>query len=193
MNNSWALIYVTGCVVEVIVLSVNSLILWTIRTITGANTVKRNLKKLEPPDRTSFLERVGKSLGAIIFEIALSWIGVVLGVWVFLRTLLGILQEVFASTPEEIRRLRYPLRNNPSLSRETVWAYLTAVAALGGNPVTDPTELLSSTEDIVKNYPDFNSGLALRQLQSLGVVDSGVAAAALDIVTQLQNSRVRRA
>jgi len=58
---------------------------------------------------------------------ALSWVGVVVGLVKFAIVFLRIIRDVVAQTPEAIKVLRYPLRNNPDLSREAVWAYVYAL------------------------------------------------------------------
>ncbi len=193
MNNGWFVIYALGCICAVVVMTVNVAVAWVIGWVTHANTVNRNLKKLQPPDTTPWVVRAGTFIGIAVFAVLetalLSWISVALGVWRFIRVILELFRNLFASVPEAVRTLRFPLRTNPHLSRESVWAYVCALGTLVGQPVTQPNDLLLGFDEVVEHYPNFDSRLALRQLQSLRVIDPSVIADALALLNRQANIR----
>ena len=120
-EHPYLLLYLVGCVLSLILIVLGTVVSGTVGWITRANIVKKNLKKLLPPQ--TFAAKAGVVLGTLAFSVALSWINVLLVVlWQIPVGLLGTLREFFSSTPEAIKLLRFPLKNNPYMSREAVWA-----------------------------------------------------------------------
>ena len=106
----------------------------------------------------------------ILFNVALSWIGVVMSLGAMLAILFSTARELLTTIPEEIKLLRYPIKNNPNLSSEAVWAYAVAVNLKTG---TDWSEGLLRNElnNIADDYPSFNRQSAIKVLEGLKVVD----------------------
>jgi hypothetical protein len=83
-----------------------------------------------------------------------------------------VLREVFTSVPQEIKQLRFPLYNNPDMSREAVWACMRALQARAGGNLATASELLGSLQAVIDNYKHFDAGLALKHLKELNVVSA---------------------
>lgn len=66
--------------------------------------------------------------------------------------------------------MQFPLKNNPKLSREAVFAYAYALGVRGGSS-PDWWQMEQELREIEGYYPSFNSEVALKTLGSLGVVD----------------------
>jgi hypothetical protein len=87
--------------------------------------------------------------------------------------------------PEGIKRLRFPLRNNPDMPRESVWAYLHALnVEVGGEPPSE-TALVDSLNEVTDYYPSFDRVAALKQLESLKVISQDVTSASLARIGEL--------
>ena len=90
-----------------------------------------------------------------------------------------VLRDVFTPTPEEIKLLRFPLRNNPEMSRESVWAYVLALQVKSGDKLPDESALLTSLKEMSNHYHTFDSRTALKQLDNLKVISPEVMTASL--------------
>jgi hypothetical protein len=122
-------------------------------------------------------------LGAFVFQAALSWIGVLVILWQAASVLLKTLRDAMQSTPEEIKLLRFPLRNNPNLSREAVWAYIHALQVKVGEAAPDELALLRSLHNMHEQHPYFDRRAALSQLSGLKVVSDAIISSALSRVS----------
>lgn len=123
-QHPYSFIYLLGCVFVVVVLIFKFILFMFLSWIIKENILNKNLKKIQSPNEDSFSIKAFKFFVSSIVEVALSWIGVTVNVFHIMIRLLKVLREILVSTPEDIRLLRFPLRNNPNLSREAVWAYL---------------------------------------------------------------------
>ena len=173
-DHPYLFFYLVGCILVVVFFLVKITIFWVINWITKGNILNKNLKKLLPPDERNFGEKVALFFGALILEMALSWINVVIVLWQITSTLFRTAREVFSSTPEAIKLLRFPLRNNPNLSRESVWAYMFALQIKIGERQPNESELLMTLNDLFGYYPSFDRMAALKQLEILNVISSDV-------------------
>ena len=144
------------------------------------NILNKNLKKIQPPNEDSFGIKAFKFFVSSIVEVALSWIGVTVNVFHIMIRLLKALREILVSTPEDIRLLRFPLRNNPNLSREAVWAYLNALnVKIGADSVNAPN-IVSHLNELCDYYPSTDKNEELAHLKRLNVIDESIITAALD-------------
>ena len=90
---------------------------------------------------------------------------------------LPVARDALSPVPQAVRQLRFPLKNNPSLPAESVWAYLYALGIRAGNVPPDEPGLAEEIDEIFSNLPDFDRAAALRQLDALDVVKPSVIAA----------------
>ncbi len=178
--SDWLLLYVIGCIAAFVLLSFNSILFWFIRWVTKTNILLKNMRKIGPEDKESFAVKVLKGVGLIVAETALSWLSVLAGLWRLIRIVLETLRDVLTPAPERIRALRFPLRNNPDLPSESVWAHVVGLAVLAGQPLTQPSEVLEALDQLVENRSRFDRRRALLQLQGLHVLDADIVSAALE-------------
>lgn len=165
-------IYLMGSVLVVILTLVKAVLYPAIDWLTKANILKKNLKKLMPSDERSYTVKFATLGGQILVEAALSWINVVVIIIQIAITLLSVIREGFTSVPEEVKQLRYPLRNNPDMSKESVWAYIYALGIKGGGEVLSQGDIIASLEEVKANRKTFDCIVALDHLQQLGVASA---------------------
>ncbi|HEY4964487.1 MAG TPA: hypothetical protein VIH90_07390, partial [Candidatus Saccharimonadales bacterium] len=142
---------------------------WLIEWIVNDHVVKKNLAKLRDPSRP-FMERAAIYFLLLLVDIVLSWISVI---WIILRIIYAlflIIRSLFESVPEEVKLLRFPLRNNPSMSREAVWAYATALDVRSGKP-WDGFSKRTELKELNELYPGFSCSEALNIFKGLKIVD----------------------
>ena len=164
-------IYIAGCALSIAVMALRVSISWCLRWISKTNILLRNLRKLNPPDDRTFGSRIGESVVMTLLSAALSWISALFEIWQTVYIVFDALRELLAATPERVRVLRFPLKTNPDLQREAVWAYVAGLQVLAGELV-GAASILAGLESVAKIHPIFDRELALRQLDSLHVVDS---------------------
>jgi hypothetical protein len=165
-EHPYLFLYLAGCVLSLILIVLGNLVAGVVGWITRANIVNKNLKKLLPPQ--TFAVKASLLLGTIAFSVALSWINVLLVLlWQIPVSLFGILRELFSSTPETIKLLRFPLKNNPYLSREAVWAYVQALQIKLGQIQPGESALRASLDEVFGYYPTFDRAKALNKLKAL--------------------------
>jgi len=181
-QHPFLLFYIVGCGLVLALTLFKLVFFWSINWIIRANVLQRNVMKLAPPVDTTFSERCTKVFAVVIFEALLSWINVVVIIWQIVATTFGILRDQLQPAPEAIKLLRFPLRNNPDMSRESVWAYCHSLGIRAGQEIPSKETLLKSLYEISGYYPDFDKSLALRQLESLEAVDSLTIAESLNEV-----------
>lgn len=177
-------IYLLGCLVALLLQILTYFIYWTLSWITRENILRKNLKKVQEPDKRTLGTKV---IVVVVWDavgVASSWIGVAFQLWQILATLLGVVREIVSSTPEAIKLLRFALKNNPDMSREAVWAYLMAISIKAGRSITSEHELHASLKDVFDYYPSFDRRAAIRQLESLNAVSS-------DLITSITSVRLR--
>lgn len=165
--NEYVSIYLLGCFIAFILLMFNTLFLWFLQWLTKANVVENNLKKLEPPNDATFLQKASIYIITLIIELSLSWISVLVQIWLTLTSILKILREVFTETPESIKLLRFPLKTNPNMTREGVWAHLMALQLVAEGRELSCVELVDSLNDIKYYYSTFEREHAVKQLKLL--------------------------
>lgn len=166
-------IYLLGCLSCLILVIFRIILIWMINWLTKTTIVNKNLKKLLPPDKRTFSKKAEDFLIALVgiaFDLVLSWIGAVLQLLLFVTSLLFIVRETFSSTPEAIKLLRFPLKNNPNMPRESVWAYFIALKIKVGENPPSVSDLLASLNELFALYPFFDRVVAIKQLETLNVV-----------------------
>lgn len=163
-------IYLFGCVLFLLLSLFKVVIFYTIDWITKANILNMNIRKIMPPNEMTVLQNVSKFIGILLFEMLLSWINVVLVLWQIVTTLIRILRDLLTPAPEAIKILRFPLRNNPKMAREAVWAYVIALNVKAGVKRPDEYGLVEAIREISENYPNFNYRDALAHLGSLEAI-----------------------
>jgi hypothetical protein len=179
-EHPYVLLYLVGCVVYVFLSLLHLVIFGLIRWMTKTNTLNKNLRKILPPDERSSDEKATAVFTAVVINVALSWINVLLVIWQTLAGLLGTLRELFSSTPEAVKLLRFPLRNNPNMSREAVWAYCEALKVKAGEKQPSESALRSSLDELLEHYPSFDRETALNELKALKVLRADVVPGVLD-------------
>lgn len=162
-DHPYVAVYLVGWVFAIALTLFKKALFWAIGWITKGNILARNIRKLTPPDKDALI------LLEIAFEVALSWINVMISLWQITATLLRTVREAFSATPEEIKFLRFPLLNNPELPPESVWAHLTALKIKAGMVNYSP-EIARDLVGLPKRLTSFDSRTALAQLERLHVV-----------------------
>lgn len=170
-ENEYVQIYLIGCVAAFFFYIFRVTLFTALGWVTKANVIRNNLKKIQPPDTTSFSDKMAMYALLILFDVALSWISFAIGAWQTLAFLFNLAREVFSSTPEEIKLLRFPLKNNQNLPREGVWAYAVALNLKNGTEWNEG-HLLNELNNIADDYPTFNKHSAIKTLEGLKVVNS---------------------
>lgn len=163
--------YLIGCLVSFFLYLFQVIVLTCLNWITKANILRKNLNKIKSPDTSSFADKIMMYGLIILFNVALSWVGVAMSLWAMLAILFSTARELLTTIPEEIKLLRYPIRNNPNLSSEAVLAYAVALNLKTG---TEWSEGLLSNElnNMADDYPAFNRQSAIKVLEGLKVIDA---------------------
>ncbi len=169
-------IYLLGSLSVVFLSFFKIILFYVVDWITKGNILSKNLKKLEKKDTRAWYQKSLIFIGVLLLEAALSWINVVVVLVQIPYTLFKVLRDVFTQTPEEVKALRFPLKNNPMLSTESVWAYVIALNVKIGAEIQNADQIVYSLEDILEKRPDFKYQEALDNLEKLNVIDSNVLA-----------------
>lgn len=176
----WVVIYLIGCAAALCLQLVSIALFYALTWMLKGNILRKNLKKLEPPDDETFWQKAATFAFILTLEVALSWFDVLLMLVLIPWRLFNILREVVTSAPEEIKRLRFPVLNNPDMSPESVWAHVRAFEAKGGGEQPNAQKLLWSLQATTDNRPQFDRAEALHQLKNLNAVNPEVVASALE-------------
>jgi hypothetical protein len=165
------LYYAAGCVVSLCLQIASRICFRVTGWFLKSDTYWENLNKLGPLKDARFGARIWKWLRPIAWEVALSWISVALSGLLFLYKVLFLVREILlrGRTPEAVKKLRFPLENNPELSRETVWAHAFSLSILEDGRARDESQILLSLEEVLENHPRFDRMSALEQLRDIGV------------------------
>jgi hypothetical protein len=172
-------LYLAGSALSLALMLASLMLFGMIAWFTKENILTANLKKLLPPDKTSMGMKIGKTATTVAFAAALSWINAAVLLWQIPTRLLRFIRDFLSPTPESVKELRFPLRNNPHLSAESVWAHTFALGILTGDHAPNKTQLLSSLDEISTCRPTLDPTTALRQLERLNVVKPDVLSASL--------------
>lgn len=172
-------IYLFGSALSVFLGVVSSLVGYVISWLTKDNVVRKNLNKIEDPKSYGFKLNAGLLATGLVTGAIMSWLGVLLNLAQIVWMPLKIIRELlFSSVPEEIKQLSFPLKNNPYLAREAVFAYFYALRVKTGvRP--NAWEISDELNTIAGYYPSFDKVCAINTLESLGVVDKETISNAL--------------
>jgi hypothetical protein len=179
-------LYALGCILVIILTLLKIILFGAVDWLTKANILNKNLKKLLPPDEKTFSDKATLFVSLWALEVALSWINVMVVLWQIITGLIRTARDVFSSAPEAIKLLRFPLRNNPNMSRESVWAYVLALQMRGGEKQPGESELLFALNELFHYYPSFDRIAALKQLERLNVMDTDVISATVGRLSSSQ-------
>jgi hypothetical protein len=167
-------LYLSGSILVVLLSLLKVILFHAVDWFIKGNILRKNLKKISPPDKKSILEKIGVFISTIVVEALLSWINVVVIIWQILVFLLHAVRNVVSSVPEEIKQLRFPLTNNPNMSREFVWAYGIALLVKTGSNTLTKGNIIHSIKETLGYYKTFDYTTALDKLCELRVVDSAI-------------------
>ena len=171
--------YLLGCGCVIVLLAFKTILFWFFAWITKENILNKNLKKLLPPDERALWHKTLIFIGGLLIDVLLSWIIVAVIAWQILMLFLKTVRALLASTPEAIKLLRFPLWNNPDMSREAVWAYANALKVKAGEMPPEESELLFSLNELSRSYRYFDRIAALNQLEGLNVINGDVISATM--------------
>lgn len=183
-EHPYLFIYLVGCVIVIILTVIKVILFGLIAWISKEHIFNKNARKLDPPDERSFLNKAGDVLTLLFVTVLFSWINVLYIPWEIARVLLASIRELFTSRPEAIEVLRFPLRNNPHMPRESVWAYAHALQIRVGEKQPGETDLRASLDELYGYYPSFDRATALKQLKALNVVSPEVITATMDSLSK---------
>lgn len=173
-------IYLLGSVCVFLLILVKLVWYYFLDWFLRANVLRKNLKKLAEPSKKTLLQTALLFVGTVLFEMALSWINVPVALWQIVTITLRTVRDSLVSVPEEIKSIRFPLKTNPDLSREAVWAIVVALKIKNQAVAPNVGNLLSALREVTEYYPDFNRGDALQRLERLDVVEKEVIANAAE-------------
>lgn len=145
------------------------------------NVLRSNLSKIQDPSGQGFKVNAILLAVGLLSGVVMSWLGVLQYLWRAFALPLTAIRDALSSVPEQVKSLRYPLLNNPDLSRESVWAYVCALGVSTGTR-TDPVQMKWNIEEVEGYYPSFKSETALEMLRSLGVVEEQTVLEAIALV-----------
>jgi hypothetical protein len=173
-------IYLAGCICYALLIPIKMIILYFLSWITKDNILIKNIKKINPPDQKhAFKDRLivyGIFIGV---DVTLSWINVAIVLWLIAVELFSVLRHLLTSVPDEIKLLRFPLKNNPHMPRESVWSHMTALNVKLGAPVPMTSTLIQDLNVVRGYHQSFDRISALKQLDSLRIINSETISSAL--------------
>jgi hypothetical protein len=175
--SDWLTVYLVGCAVAVLFWLVDVALFSALDWILKGGVLRKNLRKLDAPDTETFWTKFWVHAVLLLLSFALSWIQVLISLFSILWRLMKIVREAFVTVPEDIKQLRFPLYNNPEMSREAVWAYTRALQAKAGGNLATVSELLGSLQSVIDNCKHFDARGALKHLREL----NAVSAEAIDV------------
>jgi hypothetical protein len=170
--------YLVGCAAAFCLAFVVQVEAYFIGWATKGNTLRKNLKKIQDPAGNNFKVTVSVFAFGLVSGVISSWIGVLQYFWRIVWMPMSVLREALTSTPEEIKLLRFPLMNNPTLSREAVFAYAYALGVKAGSR-PDAWQIANELKEIEGYHPTFNCEIALQTLNSLNAIDPQTLSEAL--------------
>jgi len=97
---------------------------------------------------------------------------VIYHIYDLVKILFSFIREKLLSVPEDIKRLRFPLKHNPNMKRESIWAHIIAIEVKSGVMEPDGYTLAERLNEINHYYPTFDYDFALDHLSKLNVIDS---------------------
>jgi hypothetical protein len=166
-------IYLLGSATVAVLSILKYLYFNAIAWIFKVHVINKNLAKISLDSQLTFWEKLGTFGVALFFESLLSWINVPIICWQFFHETIKVLRESISTVPEDIKILRYPLKNNPNLEAEIVWAYSQALNFKNGT-VFSSLDLANSLVELKNKNKYFQSNKAINSLKSLAVYPTDV-------------------
>jgi hypothetical protein len=168
-------IYLSGSILTVCLVLFNLALGWTFRQLSGEGWYWYNTEKIGLY-RHSTLGTVTTekpslvlALSLIFIEAVSSWIGLLCGVWKLCHLLLAAMRTFFSKQPEELIRVRFPLRANPDLEPEAVWAHLFSLSILMSAGLFSCEETLSDLAMTKERVGRFDEIKAISYLENIGI------------------------
>jgi hypothetical protein len=96
------------------------ILIWSLSWITKGNVLNKNILKLQTVDNLTLVQKYTLPTVMFLLGVVMSWVNTPIVIWNIIFTLLNRLRELITETPEEIKRLRYLLKNNPKMTPEAV-------------------------------------------------------------------------
>lgn len=146
---------------------------WIVNWFTKANILIKNHRKITYYSPKPIPIIIFNFIGGYLLIFILSWVEVLFKLYYIFKLILDTIRYFINPLPEFLKNLYFPLKNNPNLECEEVWAHVIAIAIAGGVRVRVDgylgciNDIQGAINDILKIYPAFNVYSALLQLQSL--------------------------
>lgn len=181
MMTTLLVIYIVGCFYSALLAFGSLLLDVIIHWVAGSGYFWANLKKigLYRGINDAFAPQpVSWRLRAlwISIEVGLSWVALPFSCWAILATAVKVVRSIFRPDPPRIVEIRLPLRSNPSLSAEAVWARVFAIAILAMGDFPKEAEVLKEIE-LQKERVSLDPTLAVDHLIHLNVLPEATASA----------------
>lgn len=176
------LFYLVGCFAVIVLTLLKVCLFWSVGWLTGENTMVKNIKKLQPPDKTSTSLKLLKYAGIVLFEALFSWISVLGILFQIFVMPLKVLRSFMAIKPDKVKALRFPLWHNPDLSRESIWAHFVALQVEAEGERKSARTLIESLEEIKDYHPRFMPREAVNDLKELGVCSEAVITEVVEVL-----------
>lgn len=183
-NHEYISLYLLGCIVAALLWCLRLTFFWCINWILRHDVLVKNSAKILPPDAETREEKDVRLFKFFAFNFIFSWFAAVEFLWSMVIEPLRILRDQVQPAPECIKELRFPLRNNPDMPRESVWAYLAALHVRAGNLPLAAKGLADSLFQIEFYYPSFNKIAALDQLERLDVIQKEVLSSVRSMIRE---------
>ncbi len=106
--------------------------------------------------------------------------------WKLIQILGEVANQIFVSKPESTKKLEYALSNDPNMTRESVWAYTTALAIENGMLNPESHNLTETLEHLIFHYESFIASKALEHLNYLKYIDDELL---LKTLNQIERNR----
>lgn len=173
-----------GCAVTALLVLLHIILTWSISWVTKGNTLNKNLLKLQANDDLTFVQKYVPPTVMFLMGVAMSWINAPIVAWNIIVLLLNTLRGLLTETPEQIKALRFPLKNNPKMRAEAVWARLAALLVESGDAPMHKHGVIDSLNEASENVPSFNQIDALSHLSNLNIYSADVISDAIGLIKE---------
>lgn len=168
-------LYILGATLAFCYIVFNKAVDWLYSKITGLDVFRENLKKLEmhydffTGEMKEYPVTNKEATKLILLEMSLSWISVIIQIWKTFKFFIQAIKEQLTVSPA-LKELYYPLRNNPYLEKEIVWARLISSSVITTGRQLSLEEVYRGIEIYESRLINFNRDKALKYLLDLEVV-----------------------
>lgn len=164
--------YLVGCTTAVVLTIAQVLLYELFYRVTRRTVAKVNIAKLRPDYEMFLGRRILRRAALSLPVILLSWIGGLLLLFEIPWALAKMTRQELKPVADDIKKLQLKLRNDPTMSREDVWAYVQALGVKLGRKVRDEETLALSLNEVISHHPFFNQQSALMTLKELDALSS---------------------